>query len=464
MIFSEPAFVFVFLPLFVVLYFILPVKLRNLCLLLASFFFYAWGDGKFLALLIFSIVLNYGMAIAIEKSDTRRRLFVGAGVFANLLILGYFKYFFFFVSNVGLERYGDLAPALPIGISFFTFQGISYLIDVGRGHVVAQRSLMTMAVYISMFPQLLAGPIVRYSEVQDALVERRTTRGDFSEGMQRFVIGLGKKALIADPLSRFADHAFSVPATAMSPELAWAACAIFLLQIYYDFAAYSDMAIGMGRMLGFRFPENFNYPFTAKSVSEFWQRWHMTLTRWFADYLLRPLVGRRPSKSWAACAIMIVFLMTGLWHGAAWTFVLWGVYNGAFLVLERLGLRHVLKKAGIGAHIYLLSVAVVGAVLFRAVDTAQVVTFYRAMFLFERGQDAMFYPVSRYLDWSLYPVIAAAILLSAPMSTWLRMLRLPVVSPAETVTGRIVVFWSVLALSILSIGAINYSPFLYFRF
>ncbi|CAN0599979.1 unnamed protein product, partial [Ectocarpus sp. 12 AP-2014] len=262
------------------------------------------------------------------------------GIAANLLLLGYYKYIGFIFENIGMV---DAAvPTLPIGISFFTFQALSYLIDLYFDRVEVQRNPFNLALYISLFPQLIAGPIVRYSEVEAAIANRTTTRSDWSEGMHQFVRGLAKKTLIADPMGLVADQIFAIPQAGLSPETAWLGAICYAFQLYFDFSAYSDMAIGLGRIFGFKFPINFNYPYVSQSVTEFWRRWHMTLSRWFRDYLYIPLGGNRGSAARTYLNLWIVFLATGIWHGAAWTFIAWGAFHGAFLIIERLGLARLL--------------------------------------------------------------------------------------------------------------------------
>jgi alginate O-acetyltransferase complex protein AlgI len=465
MVFSEPTFLFLFLPVAVVGYLLLGREARNLALLALSLLFYAWGEGVYLLVLLGSIALNHLFGLAIAARPERGRLLLALGVAANLGILGYFKYLGFFLDNLGVPGAQAMAPALPIGISFFTFQALSYLIDLQAGRIAVQRDPLRLALYISMFPQLIAGPIVRYAEVEVALVDRRTTRGDVAEGMQRFVVGLAKKALIADPLGLVADRIFAIPDAGLSPEVAWLGAIAYALQLYYDFSAYSDMAIGLGRIFGFRFPENFDHPYAARSVTEFWRRWHMTLSRWFRDYVYIPLGGNRLGAGRTYVNLSIVFLLTGFWHGAAWTFVFWGAWHGAFLILERGLLRGVLERTPAPlAHLYLLLVVVLGWIPFRADGFGQTLAFYGAMLGGQTGPEAGAYPLERYLDGYVLLVLAVGAVLSVPVARWLRGRAQAGLGPQGVTVGVQVGVLVLFAAAVVSVGAASYSPFIYFRF
>lgn len=465
MVFSEPVFLFLFLPFFLLAYFAAGRWGRNWVLLTASLAFYAWGEEIYVLVLIGSISLNYifGLAIAATKGAARRGM-LGLGVAANLAILIYYKYFGFLLENLGFEAAAANAPLLPIGISFFTFQALSYLIDLQADRISVQRDPFRLGLFISMFPQLIAGPIVRYSEVEKDLVTRRIEKGDVASGMRRFVIGLAKKTLIADPLGLLADEIFAIPAGGLSPEVAWLGAIAYSLQLFFDFSAYSDMAIGLGRMLGFKFPENFNHPYAARSVSEFWRRWHMTLSRWFRDYVYIPLGGNRSGWLRTYLNLWLVFMLTGIWHGAAWSFLFWGMFHGALLIIERVGLGAVLKALPRPlAHLYLIFAVIIGWVLFRADDMAQTLDFYDAMLLFASGPAAEFHPAARYLDSYLTLVLLIGAVFSIPTAAWLER-RAAQALPALAAPGREIVFWVLLIASVVSIGAASYSPFIYFRF
>lgn len=462
MVFSEPTFLFLFLPAVILGYFAVPGSLKNALLLTASLVFYAWGEEVFLLVLLASIALNYGAGLLIGRADGRmRQVWLGAGIAGNIALLAYFKYFGFLLESLGVEAASEIAPRLPIGISFFTFQALSYLIDLHRREISVQTNPFRLALFISMFPQLIAGPIVRYAEIEKVLgADRFSSRAEITAGAERFVLGLAKKVLIADPLGLVADRIYSVPPEGLSPEVAWLGAVTYALQLFFDFSAYSDMAIGLGRIFGFRFPENFNYPYIARSVTEFWRRWHMTLSRWFRDYLYIPLGGNRGSAQRTYLNLWIVFLVTGLWHGAAWAFVFWGAYHGAFLILERLGLGALLERLPRPvSHVYLLLVVILGWVPFRAVDFGQTLDMWQAMLLGARGVEAAAYPLGRYMDSYVAVTLAAGVLLSTPVVPWL-VPRIAAVAP-WILTLR---FWGLFVLALVTAAASSYSPFIYFRF
>ncbi|WP_436643535.1 MBOAT family O-acyltransferase [Microbaculum sp. FT89] len=395
MVFSSIEFLIFFLPAAIGLYFLVPVAARNAVLLVASVLFYVWGSGALVLILIASIVLNFacGAVVARARTSGDRRLTVAGiagAVAANLAILGYFKYANFIVAQVNdvgtMTGLGTIAwdgVILPIGISFYTFQAMSYVFDVARGAARPARSLVDFALYVSMFPQLVAGPIVRYATIAEALVERRTRFDDFAEGAQRFALGLVKKVVIADSVAPIADAAFATSSGDLTFSAAWIGLVAYTIQIYFDFSGYSDMAIGLGRILGFRFPENFDRPYSAHSITEFWRRWHMSLSSWFRDYLYIPLGGNRGGALRTYANLWIVFLVTGLWHGAAWTFVLWGAWHGLLLVAERLtGWRELTLRtlpAVIGARALTLLLVMAGWVLFRAPDLGAALGYYAAL-------------------------------------------------------------------------------------
>lgn len=390
MVFSSVSFLFLFLPATLLVYYLVPRAGRNLCLLAASLSFYTWGAGALCILIVVSTLLDYicGWVQVKSTTDKVKRLCVVISLVGNLGLLAWFKYFNFFIDNInsalgaiGVAPFSALNIALPIGISFYTFQTISYQIDLYRGVVRHQRSLIDFALFVSLFPQLIAGPIVRYREIEDHLKERSVNLDKFAYGVTRFVIGLARKILIADSLARVVNYAFSRGPEQLPFELAWLGATAFSLQIYYDFAAYSDMAIGLGSMFGFKFPENFRFPFSARSVREFWQRWHMTLTRWFRDYFYAALKSQTPRTSvWINLNTLIVFFFVGLWHGANWTFVFWGLYQGVFLVAERTKFGKLLRALPVPArHVYTLVVVIAGSVFFRADSMEQAQLFFAAM-------------------------------------------------------------------------------------
>ena len=371
MVFSSASFLIFFLPCLLVLYFLVPRRcryLRNLVLLAFSLAFYACGGPKFLLLMLLSIAINYagGLLAGPAHRPSTRRLGMTLAVVLGLALLGWFKYAGFFGEM--LHALLPVVPVpqvtLPIGISFFTFQGLSYVIDVYRGDAAVQRDPLKLALYIAFFPQLVAGPIVRYTTVAEEIDERHESVSEFSAGAVRFLFGLGKKMLLANAVARIADAAFA--AVMPSVLFAWLGAVAYTFQIYFDFSAYSDMAIGLGRMFGFHFLENFNYPYVARSVTEFWRRWHISLGSWFRDYVYIPLGGSRVGKARWVRNLVIVWGLTGLWHGAAWNFVAWGLYFAAFLLLEKLFLGRWLKRVPVLGHVYVLLAALFSFVLFDA--------------------------------------------------------------------------------------------------
>ena len=352
MLFVEPTFLFLFLPLLLWAYWCAPVGMRNLLLTIASLFCYAAGQPHHLLLMVCSILLNYLAGLAVGSgTPTAKKWWMVLAVVGNLGVLVAFKYTGFLVENLnvltatlGLDPLTVPRVGLPVGISFFTFQAMSYVIDVYRGRVEPQRRVLDLALYISFFPQLIAGPIVRYTDVARQLISRRLTGRLFESGVRRFIIGLAKKMILANAVAGPSDQIFALPADELTTPIAWLGIVCYSLQIYFDFSGYSDMAIGLGRMFGFRFPENFRFPYAASSVTDFWRRWHISLSSWFRDYLYIPLGGNRGSVLRTYCNLFIVFVLCGLWHGASWLFIAWGMWHGGLLVLERLGLSSLLNR------------------------------------------------------------------------------------------------------------------------
>ena len=470
MLFPSITFLFYFLPLFFVLYCVAPgITAKNVVLLIASLLFYAWGEPRFVLLLAGQIVLNYGAAIAIGATEgNRRRLATTLGVAANLALLGLFKYGDFAVGTLNTvlgDTFALPGLALPLGISFFTFHAISYLVDVHRGGVAPNRNPLSVAIYIAMFPQLVAGPIVRYHTIARRLTDRRMTLGRISAGMRIFVIGLAQKVLIADEVARVAEAVFDKLAAPSLAE-AWLGLAAYTIQIYFDFCGYSNMAIGLGLALGFAFPRNFRLPYTARSIAEFWRRWHISLSQWLRDYLYIPLGGSHGSRNETYRNLILVFLVCGLWHGANWTFVIWGAHHGAFLIIERAGFAGILARAPVLlARFYALAVIMTGWVWFRARDTDHALSFFAGL----AGVNGVS-GVSMATHLVLHPATIAAMLIGAVLATvefdiWRAIRRLtgrvaqPVYALGDTAT--ITLFF---ALSVLSVAAGSYSPFLYFRF
>lgn len=389
MVFSSSVFLFAFLPVFLALYFALPWRgARNVWLLAASLVFYAWGEPVYVLLMLASIVVNWSFGIALGRAPRdavarRKALLVGAVVF-NCLVIGFFKYEGFVAQNlnalIGAPVVPDLQLPLPIGISFYTLQTLSYVIDVYRGEVEPQRNILFLGMYVACFPQLIAGPIVRYQTIADQVVGRRETVGDFAGGLRLFIIGLAKKALLANTVALLANDMLAAGGPAIGAVGAWAGLIAYTFQIFFDFSGYSDMAIGLGRMMGFTYLRNFNYPYIAKSITEFWRRWHISLSTFFRDYVYIPLGGSRCSKARNALNIAVVWAITGLWHGAAWNFIGWGVYYGALLIGEKFAWGRALAKApALVGHVYTIAVFVFGWSFFWITDPDALVQFWKAL-------------------------------------------------------------------------------------
>lgn len=387
MVFSSFVFLLVFLPLVLLLYYICPNKCRNLILLIASLIFYAWGEPVYVLIMLFSTVFDYtnGRLIAYfqkKNSHGKAKAALVIDVCGNLAILGFFKYADFIIENINSITGAGLSLlniALPIGISFYTFQTMSYTIDVYRGQVAAQHNILDFATYVTLFPQLIAGPIVQYKTIEKELSSRRVTLEDFSEGAFRFSVGLAKKVLLANQIGVLWTSISQL--NEMSAATAWLSAIAYSFQLYFDFSGYSDMAIGLGRIFGFYFLENFNFPYISKSITEFWRRWHISLSSWFREYVYIPLGGNRKGMARQLFNIMIVWMLTGLWHGASWNFVLWGVYYGILLMAEKLFLLRWLERmpAWIG-HLYSIFFVVIGWTIFAQTDMGQLALYLKRMF------------------------------------------------------------------------------------
>lgn len=390
MAFSSMLFLWVFFPLVLIPGMLIRrIRLQNLFLLLVSLVFYAWGDVRYFPLLLLLILANWGTGILLGRAGrgtAAAKALLALGVLLNLGALGYYKYADFFLNTLDHILPGELprlGVALPIGISFFVFQALTYLIDLYRGRFPARRSLMDFALYMAFFPRIMSGPIIRYAEFGDQLDRRPApSPAMFAEGLRRFLYGIGKKVIIADTLGIAADRIFGMDMASMNGAAAWTGAIFYTLQLYYDFSGYSDSAIGIARMFGFRFPENFDYPYLSRSVTEFWRRWHMTLGTWFREYLYIPLGGNRKGTLRTYINLFLVFAATGLWHGASWSFVGWGLYNAFFVIVERMGLRkRVLDRFAAVGHIYGILTFVVGWVFFRVESLGQGLQMVKRMFL-----------------------------------------------------------------------------------
>lgn len=483
MLFSTPPFLFLFLPVLLLTYHLSPRPARNLVLTAASLLFYAQGEKSFLPIMLLSIVVNYWVALGLDAlRDTRwARPLLTLGIASDLGLLLVFKYANWGVGGINAllgavhQPLVHLAPiALPLGISFFTFHKISYKVDVYRHDAAVRRNLLDLALYILLFPQLIAGPIIRYHEIADQIVRRAVTHAGFADGVRRFILGLAKKMILANTAAACADPIFAIPGAQLPPEVAWLGVLSYTLQLYFDFSGYSDMAIGLGLMFGFRFPENFDHPYVASSITEFWRRWHMSLSRWFRDYLYIPLGGNRLGPVRTYFNLVVVFALCGLWHGASWNFLVWGLYHGLFLVAERLFPRRALFRWPAPLrHAYALLVVMGGWVLFRAETLPAAGAFMAALAGLQQGNRNEFH-LSLYLDsWKLV-CLSAGLVFCLPVRAWVteRLLavqsRLPraqgLLLEAASAFGGAAGLATLFAVSVLLLSADTYSPFIYFRF
>jgi alginate O-acetyltransferase complex protein AlgI len=481
MVFSSVIFLFFFLPLFLLVYFTIRKELRNLCLLVASLLFYFWGEGRYVIVMVLYMFFNWLFGRLIEKykiNPTPRRkniarvTFVLAIIF-NLGFLIFYKYFNFIVDNlnqlISFTGKSMYVPAihLPIGISFFTFQALSYIIDVYRGDVKAQRNLIDFSMYKALFPQLIAGPIVRYRDVASQMHNRKVTYKHFAEGVERFMVGLSKKVLIANNVAVIADRAFQQGSN-LTAETAWIGIVCYALQIYFDFSGYSDMAIGLGKMLGFDFLENFNYPYIARSIKDFWRRWHISLSSWFRDYVYIALGGNRAGKYRTYLNLFGVFFLCGLWHGASWNYVVWGAWHGAFLVLERTSFGRLLSKANLWVqYLYTLIVVLMGWAFFRANTMNEALVYLKAMAGVHGFNPKI---VLAMLHPKLMLALAVGIVFSMPVYTKLRNGRFSI--PGLPVRPVLVLYpllftvalFVAFILCTIILSTDTYNPFIYFRF
>ena len=471
MVFSSIPFLYYFLPCVLLSYAIAPAKAKNVVLLLASLVFYAWGEPKLVLLMLVSVFLGYVFGLLIERhrGTNLAKYSMVASIAISVAFLGYFKYADFFIANVNMAT-GLSLPllrvALPIGISFYTFQLISYIVDVYRG-TAAQRSFLDLATYIAMFPQLIAGPIVRYSDIAEQLKTRVHTFEQIAYGIRRFVIGLSKKVLIANPLGELCD--IFQASGEQSVLFFWMYAVAVSLQIYFDFSGYSDMAIGLGRMFGFKFMENFNYPYISKSVTEFWRRWHISLGSWFRDYIYIPLGGNRVSKSRHLFNILVVWFLTGFWHGAAWNFIVWGLYFATLLVIEKFFLlQHMSRIPKMVVHGYVLLASIVSFVIFDAASMQTAFAYIEAMFGF--ANLPMITVETLYYLRSYAILFAVAVVGATPIvrDTANRVMTAPwsktTVGEGVSLTIEVAVMFTLLSVSTAFLVDGSFNPFLYFRF
>lgn len=477
MVFSSVTFLFLFLPMTLAIYYLLKPCYRNIFLLIDSLIFFAWSQPKYLWVILLSIFINYcgGGAIGYARSPMKKRIFLIVTLALNLGVLVYFKYFNFICETISQIRQIEIGIeeiALPIGISFFTFQGISYSIDVYRRKARVQKDPFKIALYIALFPQLIAGPIVRYTDVANEIDERAFDIDDFTSGICKFTVGLSKKAIIANTLAVIVDDIWSRGLGVTSTSLAWLGSIAYTFQIYFDFSGYSDMAIGLGKMFGFHFCENFNLPYISKSITEFWRRWHISLSSWFRDYVYIPLGGNRKR---IYLNLAIVFLLTGIWHGAAWQFIIWGIYHAVFILGERAISNRKSEDSNekerfekgrgaldIAKNILTMFIINIGWVLFRANGLKQGIRFIFIMFGFDQGTP-IFTPMWYLTGWNLFIIILAFIVSSAIPGKINGAIK-------EHIDRKVYVLFTYLLtvclmiLSIIRVVAGSYNPFIYFQF
>ena len=467
MLFSSIPFLFWFLPGVLLLYAAAPEALKNTVLLLSSLFFYGWGEPRYVIWMMLAILMAYIFGLLIERYQSvpkLARLFLALSVSSSLLMLGYFKYADFFIRNVNAVTGCSISLlniTLPIGISFYTFQILSYTVDVYRQDVKAQRNLIDLATYVALFPQLIAGPIVRYSDIAEQLKGRIHTIGKTAQGIRRFILGLGKKILIANLLGELCS--IFRASDDKSVLFFWLYAVAYTLHVYFDFSGYSDMAIGLGKLFGFDFLENFNYPFISKSITEFWRRWHMSLGTWFRDYVYIPLGGSRVSLPRHLFNIFLVWMLTGFWHGAAWNFVIWGLYFALLLILEKIWLLEILKKSHVLNRIYVLTAVAISFVIFDATDMSQAFSYLKAMF--GAGGYPLISAACSYYFRSYFVVLMIALLGATPIpKSFCRRLQ------QRKMGTAVMLFAEPLALSALMLICTaflvdgSFNPFLYFRF
>lgn len=466
MLFSSLTFLLFFLPIVTALYYIVPGKGRNALLLAASLLFYAWGEPAYVVVMLLVIFITYvgARVVDISKNANMRFYALTFTVACVLGVLVYFKYMGFILQNMPQISGIDIPFVeiiMPIGISFYTFQAVSYLVDVCRGDVAPQKNPFKIALFISLFPQLVAGPIVKYHDVCTQLDKRPVCFDSFANGLKRFIIGLGKKIIIANTLGEVVDKIFALQTGELSPQIAWVGAVFYAMQLYYDFSGYSDMAIGLGHMFGFKFLENFNYPYISQSITEFWRRWHMSLSTWFKQYVYIPLGGNRDGKIKTLRNLAIVFFLTGLWHGAAWNFIVWGMYHGAFIILEKatgLFQRQTAFFPRVLGHIYLLGVVGIGWVIFRAPDLAYAWQYIRMMFGFLKT-DPLYGPTYYVSNWGLC-IFAVAVICSTGI------FKNILSNGTKTIKAVFVDVWlfGVFVFCLMSLVNASYNPFIYFRF
>lgn len=458
MVFSSILFIFRFLPIAMGIYFLTPKKLKNLSLLIISLIFYSWGEPRYFLLMIASIFVDYFISINIEKNNKNKKikiLLLAISIIFNVGILFFFKYINFFIENINSifnMSLNNVKITLPLGISFYTFQTMSYTIDVFLGKVKAEKNIINFGAFVCLFPQLIAGPIVKYIDISKELKNRDINLDEIQEGIRLFILGLGSKVLIANNIGSLWNEVETMGFNNISTILAWMGIIAFSLQIYFDFNGYSLMAIGLGKILGFNFPNNFNYPYESRSITEFWRRWHITLGQWFKQYVYIPLGGNRLGRARTYFNLFIVWFLTGLWHGASYNFILWGLYFFILICIEKNGLLNLLNKHKLISHIYTIFFILVGWVLFAVIDLNQIINFLKKMFIFNAGNEWIYYLRNYIITYTIAIIFSTSFL----KKIYNKFVKSNIVDTIILIT--------IFLLSIAYLVDSSYNPFLYFRF
>ena len=458
MVFSSILFIFRFLPIAMGIYFLTPKKLKNLSLLILSLIFYSWGEPRYFLLMIASIFVDYFISINIEKNNKNKKikiLLLAISIIFNVGILFFFKYINFFIENINSifnMSLNNVKITLPLGISFYTFQTMSYTIDVFLGKVKAEKNIINFGAFVCLFPQLIAGPIVKYIDISKELKNRDINLDEIQEGIRLFILGLGSKILIANNIGSLWNEVETMGFNNISTILAWMGIIAFSLQIYFDFNGYSLMSIGLGKILGFNFPNNFNYPYESRSITEFWRRWHITLGQWFKQYVYIPLGGNRLGRARTYFNLFIVWFLTGLWHGASYNFILWGLYFFILICIEKNGLLNLLNKHKLISHIYTIFFILVGWVLFAVIDLNQIINFFKKMFIFNAGNEWIYYLRNYIITYTIAIIFSTSFL----KKIYNKFVKSNIVDTIILIT--------IFLLSIAYLVDSSYNPFLYFRF
>ena len=458
MVFSSILFIFRFLPIAMGIYFLTPKKLKNLSLLILSLIFYSWGEPRYFLLMIASIFVDYFISINIEKNNKNKKikiLLLAISIIFNVGILFFFKYINFFIENINSifnMSLNNVKITLPLGISFYTFQTMSYTIDVFLGKVKAEKNIINFGAFVCLFPQLIAGPIVKYIDISKELKNIDINLDEIQEGIRLFILGLGSKILIANNIGSLWNEVETMGFNNISTILAWMGIIAFSLQIYFDFNGYSLMAIGLGKILGFNFPNNFNYPYESRSITEFWRRWHITLGQWFKQYVYIPLGGNRLGRARTYFNLFIVWFLTGLWHGASYNFILWGLYFFILICIEKNGLLNLLNKHKLISHIYTIFFILVGWVLFAVIDLNQIINFLKKMFIFNAGNEWIYYLRNYIITYTIAIIFSTSFL----KKIYNKFVKSNIVDTIILIT--------IFLLSIAYLVDSSYNPFLYFRF